>query len=268
MIETLVYVLKISSPINFFIFLALASLLAYLSQIEVSALGGVQNTSYVSQTFTPVNGSIDTTAGNVYTFNLTTTDKTYRWVGLWGSVTGDLSLKTTTAFFYTWYNSTATADSVVYATTDDSGVDPTRCLPLLEHVDLFVPNEDEARILTGEVVPELQAKALLDAGAGAVVVTRGAQGLFADDGKRTVEMGIFKVPVVDPSGCGDCFTAGLIAGMSREWDFVHVLEFSSAVGAIGATTLGCTDGVPPFAEVESFVKENKIEISVEPDNSQ
>jgi sugar/nucleoside kinase (ribokinase family) len=149
----------------------------------------------------------------------------------------------------------------------DSGVDPTRCLPLLEHVDIFVPNEDEACILTGEVVPELQAKALLDAGAGAVVVTRGAQGLFADDGKRTVEMGIFVVPVVDPSGCGDCFTAGIIAGMSRGWDIVRVLEFASAVGAIGATALGCTDGVPPFAEVESFVEENKIDMSIRPDNS-
>ena len=149
----------------------------------------------------------------------------------------------------------------------DSGIDPTRCLSLLEHVDVFVPNEDEACILTGEADLALQAKALLDAGAGVVVVTRGAQGLFADDGKRTMEMGIFDVPEVDPSGCGDCFTAGLIAGMSREWDFVHVLEFASAVGAIGATALGCTDGVPSFTDVMSFINENNIEISIKPDNS-
>jgi sugar/nucleoside kinase (ribokinase family) len=149
----------------------------------------------------------------------------------------------------------------------ESGVDPRRCLSLLEHVDIFVPNEDEARILTGEVVHELQVKALLKAGTQTVVITRGEQGLFADDGQHTVEMGIFKVPIVDPSGCGDCFTAGLIAGMRRGWDIVRVLEFASAVGAIGATALGCTDGVPPFAEVESFIKKNKIEISIRPDNS-
>jgi sugar/nucleoside kinase (ribokinase family) len=148
-----------------------------------------------------------------------------------------------------------------------SGVDPVRCLSLLEHVAVFVPNEDEARILTGEVVPELQAKALLRAGARVVVITRGAQGLFADDGERIVEMGIFKVPVVDPSGCGDCFTAGLIAALLRGWDIVRVLVFASAVGAIGATALGCTDGVPPFTDVMSFVEEDKIEISIRPDNS-
>lgn len=146
----------------------------------------------------------------------------------------------------------------------DSGVDPARCLSLLEHVDVFVPNEDEARILTVETVPELQAKALLRAGSRVVVITRGEQGLFADDGQRTVEMGIFKVPIVDPSGCGDCFTAGLIAGLIRRLDIVRVLEFASAVGAIGATALGCTDGVPSFAEVGHFIEENKVEVSVNP----
>jgi sugar/nucleoside kinase (ribokinase family) len=146
----------------------------------------------------------------------------------------------------------------------DSSVDPRRCLSLLEHVDVFVPNEDEARILTGETLLELQAKALRKAGARLVVITRGADGLFADDGERTVEMGVFRVSLVDPSGCGDCFTAGLIAAMLRSWDTVRSLEFASAVGAIGATALGCTDGVPSFAEVERFLEKNKVNISVNP----
>lgn len=149
----------------------------------------------------------------------------------------------------------------------DSGVDPARCLSLLEHVDVFVPNEDEARILTGETIPALQAKALRQIGAGVVVITRGDQGLYADDGERTVEMGIFHVPVVDPSGCGDCFTAGLIAALLRKWDIIRALEFASAVGAIGATALGCTDGVSSFADVMRFIKENKVEMSIRPDNS-
>jgi len=60
-----------------------------------------------------------------------------------------------------------------------------------------------------------QAKALSKAGARMVVITRGEQGLYADDGERSVEMGIFKVSLVDPSSCGDCFTAGLIAALLR-----------------------------------------------------
>jgi sugar/nucleoside kinase (ribokinase family) len=150
----------------------------------------------------------------------------------------------------------------------DSGVDPGRCLSLLEHVDVFVPNEDEAGILTGETVPARQAKALRRSGARVVVITRGGRGLYADDGERTVKMGIFQVPLVDPSGCGDCFNAGLIAGFLRGWDTVHALKFASAVGAIGATALGCTDEVPSFAAVERFLKENKITVSVKPYDGQ
>ena len=146
----------------------------------------------------------------------------------------------------------------------DSGVDASRAMRLLEHVDVFVPNEDEARILTGEESVSRQAKALRQAGAPTVVITRGQQGLYADDGERAVEMGVFEVPLVDPSGCGDCFTAGLLAALSRDWDLVRVLEFASAAGALGATALGCTNGVPSFGEVRRFVEENKLEVSVNP----
>jgi sugar/nucleoside kinase (ribokinase family) len=144
----------------------------------------------------------------------------------------------------------------------DSGIDPRRCLRLLKHVDVFVPNEDEARVLTGETILARQAQVLRRAGARVAVITRGQQGLYADDGNRIVEMGIFQVPLVDPSGCGDCFTAGLVAGLLRGWDTVRVLEFASAVGALGATALGCTDGVPSFEAVEHFIQENKVTISV------
>jgi sugar/nucleoside kinase (ribokinase family) len=144
----------------------------------------------------------------------------------------------------------------------DSGVDPARCLRLLEHVDVFVPNEDEARILTGKTTPSNQAKALRQAGARIVVITRGGQGLYADDGEHSIQMGVYKVPLVDPSGCGDCFTAGLIAALLRGWGMIRVLEFASAVGAIGATALGCTDGVPSFEQVEQFIEENNVAMSI------
>jgi sugar/nucleoside kinase (ribokinase family) len=143
-----------------------------------------------------------------------------------------------------------------------SGVDPARTLRLLEHVEVFVPNEDEARVITGQNTLAGQAKALRQAGAKTVVITRGTQGLYAEDGAQTVEMGIFDVPMIDPSGCGDCFTAGLVAAQSRNWDLVRTLEFAGAVGALGATALGCTSGVPSFEEVERFVKQNSVKINI------
>jgi sugar/nucleoside kinase (ribokinase family) len=148
----------------------------------------------------------------------------------------------------------------------NSGVDPTRCLRLLEHVDVFVPNEDEARIITGETTVARQARALRQAGARLTVITRGEKGLYAEDGKQAVTMGAFQVPVVDPSGCGDCFTAGLVAALRRGRDTVSMLKLGSAAGALGVTALGCTNGVPPFREVERFLQKHTLHMSVSPVN--
>ncbi|TRO61968.1 hypothetical protein E2P64_00330 [Candidatus Bathyarchaeota archaeon] len=102
------------------------ALVIYIVPRGVRAIGGATNvTPAASETFTPINGSIAVTAGNIYEFNLTTTDKTYRWVGLWGNITGTINLRAASNDFYTWSFGTITADSVLYATTDPTGVDPT-----------------------------------------------------------------------------------------------------------------------------------------------
>jgi sugar/nucleoside kinase (ribokinase family) len=152
--------------------------------------------------------------------------------------------------------------NVCYAQNSD--VDPSRVLPILRYVDVFAPNEDEAHAITGETELNCQARVLREAGARLVVITRGSKGLYAEDGAQAVTMGIFQVPVVDPSGCGDCFTAGLLATLRRDWDILEILKFGSALGAIGATALGCTTGVPLFSEVMQFVHNHELDISVSP----
>src|SRR5262245_34267414 len=47
---------------------------------------------------------------------------------------------------------------------------------LLPHTDVFLPNEDEARLITGRADPLDQAQAFRDAGVGTAVITRGGEG--------------------------------------------------------------------------------------------
>jgi sugar/nucleoside kinase (ribokinase family) len=143
----------------------------------------------------------------------------------------------------------------------NSDVDINRCLRLLPHVDFFVPNEDEARILTGEKNPEKQVASLRKAGAGTVIITRGSRGLHAQNDQCCIHMGVYPVPVVDPSGCGDCFAAGLAAALLRGWDLPKALTFGSAVGSLGVMALGCTTGVPEFSEVIKFMEQNQLPLN-------
>jgi sugar/nucleoside kinase (ribokinase family) len=82
-------------------------------------------------------------------------------------------------------------------------------LPRLGGVDLLLPNTAELAALTGSEEPG-SAAALLDV-AGAVVVTAGVAGAsWVDrDGVRTVHAP--SVDLVDATGAGDAFDAGLLA---------------------------------------------------------
>ncbi len=125
---------------------------------------------------------------------------------------------------------------------------------LLPHVDVFLPNHDEACILTGETDPARQAAALLDLGAGVAGITLGGQGAYVCTGDQTIRTGAYAVDVVDPSGGGDAFDAGFIVGMLEGWDLAATVEFASAAGALACTALGCTAGLRTRAETLAFVR--------------
>ncbi len=124
--------------------------------------------------------------------------------------------------------------------------------PVLPHVDAFLPNDDEARILTGEADPVRQAEALVELGVRTAVVTCGERGLVAASRQELVRAAAFTVEVVDASGSGDAFAAGFILSMLEGWDLERALPFASAVGASCCTRLGCTAGVFSRGEAEAF----------------
>lgn len=126
---------------------------------------------------------------------------------------------------------------------------------VLAEVDFFTPNDHEAHLLTGEVEPRVQAARLLAAGCGTAIITRGEKGAMAARAGQVLELPAFSLPMVDGSGAGDAFAAGLIAGLLRDWELGECLRLASAVGASACTKLGCTPGVFTQAEAENFLKE-------------
>lgn len=125
---------------------------------------------------------------------------------------------------------------------------------LLPHVDVFLPNHDEACILTGETGPARQAAALLDLGAGVAGITLGGAGAYVCTRTEAIRAGAYTVDVVDPSGGGDAFDAGFIVGMLEGWDLAATVEFASATGALACTALGCTAGLRTREETQSFIR--------------
>lgn len=109
-------------------------------------------------------------------------------------------------------------------------------------------NDYEAELLTERTGLTLQEIAER---VSALVVTRGEQGaeIFTADGKFDIP--VVKVgAVVDPTGCGDAFRAGMLFGLTRGMDWMTIGRLSSLMGAIKIESQGGQNHAPSVDEIE------------------
>jgi sugar/nucleoside kinase (ribokinase family) len=100
---------------------------------------------------------------------------------------------------------------------------------MLRHTDIFMPNMEEARALTGRDDPDGAAAQLATWGPGMVIVKLGPDGaLGLRDGAR-VRVPALATPVADTVGAGDCFNAGVLYALVRDWPLAESLRLGTAV---------------------------------------
>lgn len=59
--------------------------------------------------------------------------------------------------------------------------------------------------------------------------------------------------VVDTTGAGDLFRAGMLFGLTQDWPLSRTAAFAAAAGALACRSFGATDDLPSVAEVEALV---------------
>jgi adenosine kinase len=93
-------------------------------------------------------------------------------------------------------------------------------------------NDYEARMLserTGESLQQMSSRANIDG----VVVTLADEGCDVwQRGTATRVPGVAATEVVDPTGCGDAFRAGLLYGLERGWSLVRAAALANRLGAV------------------------------------
>jgi adenosine kinase len=123
--------------------------------------------------------------------------------------------------------------------------DPGQGLPLFESAELhdFIElaswvsvNDYEAGLLqqkTGLAPAEIAARVR------ALVITRGAEGSIVWVGDRRLDIPAVKASaVVDPTGCGDAYRAGLLHGLMHEADWEVTGRLASLLGALKIASPG------------------------------
>lgn len=132
--------------------------------------------------------------------------------------------------------------------------------PVLPETDVFLPNNDEAEVITGVADPCRQAEQFRAAGAKTVVITCGGRGtILASEGLR-VKADVYPVSYVGATGAGDAFDAGYITGLLAGGDPIRCLEWGSALGASCVRSIGATDSVFTREEAEDFIRRHKLNL--------
>jgi sugar/nucleoside kinase (ribokinase family) len=111
----------------------------------------------------------------------------------------------------------------------------------LPQVDYFMCNDYEAFCLVDERDPALAAQKFRERGARGVIVKLGENGCYLDVDSVPQRIPALKVDVVDTTGAGDAFAAGLVAALSRGADIVQACQAGNQAGARVCTRLGAIE---------------------------
>ena len=133
---------------------------------------------------------------------------------------------------------------LIAATEDTLGI----VEPLLPYIDYFMPSIEEASIMSGKNVPEEVAKFYIDKGVKNCVLTMGEKGSLFMSKDQKIITPAFDIEVVDTTGCGDAFDAGMITALAKDMDLKTSLKFSTATSGLVATGLGSDAGIVSFED--------------------
>jgi ribokinase len=132
---------------------------------------------------------------------------------------------------------------------------PARRLPSDAYpgLDLLVPNETEAQVLTRMADPAQAGQILRTWGPMHVIVTRGADGLLYTDGERTHFRAAFTVEPVDTVAAGDTFCGALVAALVEGSSLDDATAYASAAAALSTTRPGAMESAPTRSEIRAFL---------------
>lgn len=132
---------------------------------------------------------------------------------------------------------------------------------LLSILDIIIPNETEAAILTGSKTgsEEGAAQVLLDRGAAAVIITLGSKGVLYCTAVQKHHICAYEVQAVDTTAAGDAYVGALATALSEGRTMLESAKFASAVAAIAVTRQGAQPALPWRKEVDEFIAKDEQE---------
>ncbi len=120
--------------------------------------------------------------------------------------------------------------------------------------DVIVGNDEEFGFMAGEHYKGLaKAKSLLAEKAVIVVYKMGSNGAITMTRDGKFRTGVYKTHALKPTGAGDSFMGGLLAGLANGRPLRECVLRGSASAAIVVSRVGCAPAMPTTEELDAFM---------------
>jgi len=122
------------------------------------------------------------------------------------------------------------------ARSDLVGDPITRLAPTLPQIDVFLPSTSDFEVIAPHQPTALTVRELMGAGARAIVLKAGADGVHVYDGADAWAVPAYPDAAVDPTGAGDAFCGGFLVGLAESGDLVAAAALGSAAASFAVAT--------------------------------
>ena len=135
-------------------------------------------------------------------------------------------------------------------------------LDTLKKVNIFKVNEEEAVLLSGESNPAKAAKKLWRNNLDLLMVTLASQGAYYQTRNHSGQVKTIKVKVVDTTGAGDAFNAGMLESIYRhpgllmqteKKELERAVRRAAVIGSLTTTKKGAVAAFPTKLEINKYI---------------
>ncbi|HDL5308278.1 TPA: ribokinase [Staphylococcus aureus] len=135
--------------------------------------------------------------------------------------------------------------------------EPAKALPneLLSLIDIIVPNETEAELLSGIKVTNEQsmkdnANYFLSIGIKTVLITLGKQGTYFATKNQSQHIEAYKVNAIDTTAAGDTFIGAFVSRLNKSQDnLADAIDFGNKASSLTVQKHGAQASIPLLEEV-------------------
>jgi len=120
--------------------------------------------------------------------------------------------------------------------------------------DMIVGNDEEFGFMAGDISKGLaKARELVATSASVVIYKMGEKGAITLAGGEEIRTGIYPAEALKPTGAGDSFMAGLMAGLAAGHPLREAVLRGSACASIVVAKPGCAPAMPNTEQLEEFL---------------